>query len=149
MKKSIFTLAVLAFTSLTISTSFGQEPDKKTEKAKENLEEKRVDVVEAKVDLKYAQSADYQSFKQESEMKIKKNTESIDDLKIKILKNDEKFRTENQMRVGVLEQKNISLQKEMTDYKDEGLEKWDAFKHKFNYDLDELTKALKEFTILS
>jgi len=53
------------------------------------------------------------------------------------------------MRVGVLEQKNISLQKEMNDYKDEGLEKWTAFKNKFNFDLDELTKAIKDFTLLS
>jgi hypothetical protein len=149
MKKSIFTLTLLACTALTISTSYGQEPDKKTEKAKENLQEERLDVVEAKLELKDAQNVDFLSFKEESELKIKKNEESINDLKIKILKNDEKYRTENQVRIATLEQKNISLQKEITDYKDEGLEKWAAFKQKFNYDLDELTKALKDFTILS
>ena len=149
MKKTIFTLTLLACAALTTSNFYGQEPDKKTEKAKENLQEERLDVVEAKMDLKDAQNADYLSFKGESEIKFKKNEESINDLKIKILKNDEKFRTQDQMRVGVLEQKNISLQKEMNDYKDEGLEKWAAFKHKFNYDLDELTKAIKDFTFLS
>jgi uncharacterized protein YpmB len=149
MKKSIFTLTLLACAALPISYSYGQEPDKKTEKAKENLQEERLDVVEAKVDLKDAQNVDYLAFKEESEMKFKKNEESINDLKIKILKNDEKFRTQDQMRVGVLEQKNISLQKEMNDYKDEGLEKWTAFKNKFNYDLDELTKAIKDFSLLS
>ena len=149
MKKSIFTLALFACAVLPFSTSFGQETDKKTEKAKENLKEEKLDVVEAKVDLMAAQNVDYLSFKKESEIKFIKNGESINDLKIKILKNDEKFRTENQTRVSVLEQKNISLQKEMNDYKDEGLEKWAAFKQKFNYDMDELTKALKDFTILS
>ena len=142
-------MALFASAALPFSISYGQEPDKKTEKAKEDLKEEKLDVVEAKVELKDAQNTDYQSFKEESEIKIKKNGESINDLKIKILKNDEKFRTENQTRVSVLEQKNINLQKEMNDYKDEGLEKWAAFKHKFNYDMDELTKALKDFTILT
>ncbi len=149
MKKSIFTLTLLACAALPISNSYGQEPDKKTEKAKENLQEERLDVVEAKVDLKDAQNVDYLSFKEESEKTFKKNEEGINDLKIKILKNDEKYRTQDQMRVGVLEQKNISLQKEMNDYKDEGLEKWAAFKNKFSYDLDELTKAIKDFDTLS
>jgi len=149
MKKSIFTLALMAFSAITLSTSYGQEPDKKTEKAKENLQEERLDVVEAKVDLKEAQNVDYLSFKTESEVKFNKNQESINDLKIKILKNDEKYRTENQTRVVTLEQRNISLQKEIADYKDEGLEKWTAFKNKFNYDMDELIKAIKDFTILS
>jgi SMC interacting uncharacterized protein involved in chromosome segregation len=70
-------------------------------------------------------------------------------LKIKVLKTDEKFRTENQMRINVLEQKNIVLQKEMNDFNDESQEKWAAFKQKFTYDMDELVKALKDFTILS
>ena len=83
MKRSIFTLAVMACAALTISTSYGQEPDKKTEKAKENLQEERIDVVEAKQDLNKAQDKDYVSFMKESELQIKKNEESITDLKIK------------------------------------------------------------------
>lgn len=149
MKKAIFTLALILCAVLTFSTSYGQEPDKKTEKAKEDLKLEKLDVVVAKMELQEAQNKDYLAFKEESEAKFIKNTESIDDLKIKILKGDEKFRTENQTRVSVLEQKNISLQKGLNDYKDEGLEKWAAFKQKFNYDMDELTKALKEFTILT
>jgi hypothetical protein len=149
MKRSIFTLAVMACAALTISTTYGQEPDKKTEKAKENLQEERIDVVEAKQDLNTAQDKDYVSFMKESEMQIKKNEESITDLKIKILKIGEKYRAENQVRLSGLEQKNVNLQKEMTDYKDEGLEKWTAFKNKFNYDMADLVKALKDFTIVS
>jgi len=148
MKKSIFTLALLACMGLITSTSYGQEPDKKTVKAKEALNEEKVDVLEAKVELKDAQNTDYLEFKKESEKNILKNEASIDDLNIKILKNDEKFRTENQTRVNVLEQKNISLKNAMNDYKDEGPEKWAAFKQKFTYDMDELTKALKDFTVL-
>jgi len=149
MKKTIFTMAVMACMAFAFSTSYGQEPDKKTEKAKENLKDAKVEVLVAKQDLNEAQTAEIQAFKDESEIKIKKNDESITDLKIKILKNSEKEITTDQIRVNELEQKNVNLQKELTDYQYEGQEEWAAFKSKFNYDMDELIKALKDFTILS
>jgi hypothetical protein len=49
----------------------------------------------------------------------------------------------------VLEQKNMNLQKEMNEYVNDSSEKWEAFKAKFNLDMDELTKELKDFTILT
>jgi methylthioribose-1-phosphate isomerase len=149
MKKTIFTMAVMACMALAISTSYGQEPDKKTEKAKENLQEAKVEVAVAKVDLTEAQTADVQAFMKESEMKIKKNEESITDLKIKILKNSEREIEADQLRVSELEQKNVNLQKDLTDYVFVGQAEWAAFTAKFNYEMDELTKALKDFTILS
>jgi hypothetical protein len=149
MKKTIFTMAVMACMALAISTSYGQEPDKQTEKAKENLQEAKVEVAVAKLELTEAQTADINAFMKESEMKIKKNDESITDLKIKILKNSEKEIEADQLRVSELEQKNINLQKDLTDYVFVGQAEWVAFTAKFNYEMDELTKALKDFTILS
>jgi len=149
MKKTIFTMAVMACMALAISASYGQEPDKQTEKAKENLQEAKVEVAVAKLELTEAQTADINAFMKESEMKIKKNDESITDLKIKILKNSEKEIEADQLRVSELEQKNINLQKDLTDYVFVGQAEWVAFTAKFNYEMDELTKALKDFTILS
>jgi len=149
MRKTIYALTAMACMALTISTSFGQETDKKTEKAKENLQEAKVEVAVAKQDLTEAQTAEIKAFKEDAEQKIKKNDESITDLKIKVLKNSEKEIAPDQLRVGELEQKNIDLQKELTDYVYVGQEEWAAFKAKFNYNMDELTKALKDFTILS
>ena len=149
MKKTIFTMAVMACMALAISTSYGQEPDKQTEKAKENLQEAKVEVAVAKLDLTEAQTAEINAFMKESEMKIKKNDESITDLKIKILKNSEREIEADQLRVSELEQKNVNLQKDLTDYVFVGQAEWAAFTAKFNYEMDELTKALKDFTILS
>jgi len=142
-------MAVMACMALAISTSYGQEPDKKTEKAKENLQEAKVEVAVAKLDLTEAQTAEINAFMKESDMKIKKNDESIRDLKIRILKNSEKEIEADQLRVNELEQKNINLQKDLTDYVFVGQAEWAAFTAKFNYNMDELTKALKDFTILS
>jgi uncharacterized protein YeaO (DUF488 family) len=49
----------------------------------------------------------------------------------------------------VLEQKNMNLQKEMNEYVNDSSEKWEAFKARFNQDMNELEKALKDFTILT
>jgi hypothetical protein len=56
MKKSIFGLAIIAFMAGTVFTSSGQEPDKKSDKARENLKDAKKDVVDAKKDLKEAQN---------------------------------------------------------------------------------------------
>ncbi len=45
MKKSFLTLVVCALLAVTFSTAFGQEPDKKSAKARENLKDERKDVV--------------------------------------------------------------------------------------------------------
>jgi Flp pilus assembly protein CpaB len=55
MKKLVLSLAVVAFLAGTVSTSFGQVPDKQAVKARENLKEEKKDVVVAKQDLKIAQ----------------------------------------------------------------------------------------------
>lgn len=148
MKKTIFRFTALACMAFSILNLYGQETDKKTEKAKDNLQDAKIEVVEANQDLKVAQDVDFQEFKKESDKKFTKNKESISDLKIKILKIDEKNRAINQKRLDELELKNINLQKQLTDYKVEGPEKWATFKSKFNYEMDDLVKALKNFTIV-
>jgi hypothetical protein len=147
MRKTIFTLAVMVCMAFTISTSFGQEPDKKTEKAKENLQDEKKDVVAAQKDLTEAQNDDYLAFNKESDLRIKNNEKSIADLNDKISNIENKDKAKNQIRVNDLETKNFSLQKDLIDYKDEGQEKWATFKFKFNYDMVELEKALKDFTV--
>jgi ABC-type transport system involved in cytochrome bd biosynthesis fused ATPase/permease subunit len=74
MKKRLLTMAIITFMAVIISPSYGQEPDKKSVKARENLKEEQKDVVEAKRDLKEAQKdsiSEYQKFKRKSEMKIR------------------------------------------------------------------------------
>jgi hypothetical protein len=151
MKKKILFSAIIAFMAVSVSTSFGQEPDKKSEKARENLKEAKKDVVEAKKDLKEAQKdsvSDYQKFKKESELKIKNNEKSIADLKVKHSKMSEKENAVYQKKVSDLELKNQNLNKKLVGYKnDESQDKWVSFKAEFKHDMDELGKALKDFTV--
>jgi hypothetical protein len=64
MKKIILTMAVTAF--MASSVLYGQEPDRKSEKARENLKDAKQEVVIAKQYLKEAQkdsASEYQKFK--------------------------------------------------------------------------------------
>jgi hypothetical protein len=151
MKKLVLSLAVVAFLAGTISTSFGQVPDKQSVKARENLKEEKKDVVVAKQDLKVAQKdsvSEYQKLTKESDIKFKSNEKSIADLRAAITKNNSKEQATDQKKVSLLEDKNNSLKKELADYKVLGETQFTAFKSEYNRDQDQLAKELKDFKIL-
>jgi hypothetical protein len=134
----------------TLSTSFGQVPDKQSVKARENLKEEKKDVVVAKQDLKVAQKdsvSEYQKLTNESEVKFKNNEKSVTDLRAAIMKSNSPEMASNQKKVSILEEKNFNLKKELADYKVLGQTQFATFKTRFNRDLDELAKDLKDFKI--
>jgi len=150
MKKLVLSLAVVAFMAGTLSTSFGQVPDKQSVKARENLKEEKKDVVVAKQDLKVAQKdsvSEYQKLTNESEVKFKNNEKSVTDLRAAIMKSNSPEMASNQKKVSILEEKNFNLKKELADYKVLGQTQFATFKTRFNRDLDELAKDLKDFKI--
>jgi Ni/Co efflux regulator RcnB len=151
MKKLVLSLALVAFMAGTLSTSFGQVPDKQSVKARENLKEEKKDVVVAKKDLKVAQKdsiSEYQKLTKESEVKFKSNEKCITDLRAAITKSNSKAQATNQKKVSLLEEKNNNLRKELADYKVLGQTQFNTFKTEFNRDLDQLAKELKDFKIL-
>jgi hypothetical protein len=151
MKKLVLSLAVVAFLAGTISTSFGQVPDKQSVKARENLKEEKKDVVVAKQDLKVAQKdsvSEYQKLTKESDIKFKSNEKCIADLRAAITKNNSKEQATDQKKVSIMEDKNNSLKKELADYKVLGETQFTAFKTEYNRDQDQLAKELKDFKIL-
>ena len=150
MKKLFLSIAVIAFMAGSISTTFGQAPDKESVKARENLKEEKHDVVVAKKDLAIAQKdsvSEYQQLTKESDAKFKANEKSIIALRSDISKNNSKNQATDQKKVSLLEQKNNDLKRELADYKVEGQTKFSTFKSEFNRDLDELAKELKDFKI--
>jgi Ni/Co efflux regulator RcnB len=151
MKKLILCLAVAAFMAGTVSTSFGQVPDKQSVKARENLKEEKKDVVVAKKDLKVAEkdsTSAYQKLTKEFEVKFKNNEKSISDLRAAITKSNTKEQANDQKKVSLLEDKNNNLKKELADYKVLGDVQFNTFKTKLNSDMDQLAKEIKDFKIL-
>lgn len=151
MKKLILSLVAVAFIAGTVSTSFGQVPDKQSVKARENLKEEKKDVVEAKQDLKVAlkdSTAEYQLLTKESAIKFASNEKTIEELRATITKGNSKEMVNDQKKVNLLELKNNNLKKELADYKLDGQTKFPAFKAEFNRDLEQLSKELKDFKVL-
>jgi len=151
MKKLLLSLTVVAFLAGTLSTSFGQVPDKQAVKARENLKDEKKDVVVAKKDLAEAKKdsvTEYQTLTKESNLKFKANEKSIADLRTAITKSNSKVMATDQQKVSLLEDKNNSLKKELADYKELGQTKFTAFKTEFNRDLTQLAKEIKDFKIL-
>jgi hypothetical protein len=150
MKKLFLSLVAIAFLAGTVSTTFGQVPDKESVKARENLKEEKKDVVVAKQDLKAAQKdsvSEYQKLTKESEIKFKNNEKSIADLRTSITKSNSKEIATDQKKVSLLEVKNNNLKQELADYKVLGQTQFNTFKTRFNRDLDQLAKELKDFKI--
>ena len=135
MKKPILTMALLAFMVGTISTSFGQNPDKKLVFAGKNIQDVQKDANPA-----------FQNFRKESEQRIKNVDNGIGDLKIKFYKSKIKDKEAYQDNLNAIEQKNDDLKKKLTDFNSKDQKDRSSFKIEFNRELDELGKALKDFT---
>jgi len=135
MKKAILTLAVFALTTATISTSYGQNPDKKSVKTSENIQGTPKGAI-----------SEYQNFKQESEVKIKSLDNRIGDLKVYFYQNKIKNKEAFQNNLNLLEQKNDDLKKKLVNnVQDQN--NFTSFKLEFNHDMDEIGKSLKDFII--
>ncbi len=121
---------------------------KKVEDAREDLQTANDEVSDAQLDLfqaKQDSSDDYQEYKKESEARIKEYDKSIAELKMKIANEKKYSRTEYQKLVAGLEQKNAELKKSLNEYKEDGQDKWQSFKTKFNSDMDGLGKSISNF----
>jgi hypothetical protein len=137
MKRIILTIAIIAFVAGTISTSYGQEPDKRSEKARTKLQAAQKDSI----------TTVYETLKKESEIRFNKNEGSIAEFKASIVNEKKKIRSKDESKVADLEQKNNNLKKKLNDYKVEGKENWTIFKAGFNQDMDNLNKSLNDLSV--
>ncbi|OFY85528.1 MAG: hypothetical protein A3F72_10160 [Bacteroidetes bacterium RIFCSPLOWO2_12_FULL_35_15] len=137
MIKKILILAIIGLFEISIITAC-RPSEKKEEGSKENVSESEI---AAKAKEEWIQ------FKSEAEVRINNNKEQLAILKEKMVTTDLKVRVEANKMVDQLEQKNNELNKNLTEYKEEGVEKWMKFKEEFNHDMDELVKAIKDLTV--
>jgi hypothetical protein len=137
MKKLILTMAIITFIAGTISTSYGQEPDKRSEKARTKLQAAQKDSI----------NPFYETFKKESEIKFKNNDGNIAEFKASIVNERRRIKSKDESKVADLEQKNNYLKKKLEDYKVEGKENWVIFKAGFNQDMDNLSKSLNDLSV--
>ena len=115
----------------------------KVEKAETEVQEANENLVDAKAEYQ----ADVEKFKAETALKIAENAQSIADFNARIASDKKEAKAEYKEKIAALELKNTDMQKKIADYKADGKDGWAKFKEEFNHDMDELGKALKDFTI--
>jgi chromosome segregation ATPase len=145
MKNSILKLIIPVIMTGTILTGC-QTQAEKVENAKEKVQDEKIDLNQAKSELKMVERDsinEYQQFKNESEVKITAYEKEIADLKVRIANEKKYDNAIMEKKLAVLEQKNKDMKKRLENYKDESKDKWSSFKNEFNHDMEELGKALR------
>ncbi len=142
MKKVILAIMISGLMLAGVLTGCNS-PSKKVEKAEENLNEAKQELSQAQ----YDSVADYEQFKKESEDRINNNEKLIDAFKKRMITDKKQLKAEDQKIIDNLEQKNIDMRKKIEEYKENGKDKWSAFKVEFTHDMDELGNALKDLTV--
>ena len=152
MKKLFLSIAVITFIAGTVSVSLGQEPVKQTDKSQDTLKiEKNIVIVPEQelVVTRIDSVTDYQNLTKASEFRFIENDKSIADLKLNNTTMDAMKKSAKSKEIDLLEQKNISLRKELTFYKEDCKVEWKTFKNQFNLDMDKLTQDLKDMKNLA
>jgi len=151
MKKTTFTLAVATmfmagslFTGCQTSAQKEQAAQDKVDAAQGKLDEAQynADAVEQKV----ATAEQFQTFKLETELKIKNNEVLIAETKLKMKRPGSAIDESYANKIDSLELKNQNMTSRIKDYEKTHSD-WETFKTEFNHDMDELGKALKDLTV--
>lgn len=113
--------------------------------AKDKLKRAKKEVKDAKYKLNMALAETINKI--ESKKKEIKETQSnlINDSETHSVLNIEKIKLKYDEAIVGLELKKNKIKKEIEEYKIEGAENWDSFKHKLNHELEELGTAFKGF----
>ncbi len=145
-------MSLLAIIVTTGLLSCNNSPEKKAEivtEAKEDLAEAKDDVIEAKKDLyKAIQDSlkDYNSFKTEAEVKINAFDNKIAELKLIVQLEKNPLRATQENLINEFTLRSSKLKSSIIEYNEIGNDNWTAFKKRYNYEMDELGKAISSLT---
>lgn len=147
MKKSIFIIAVtIMFMAGAIFTGC-ESSDQKVEDAKINVQNAKQDLKAAQNEAqKTASAEEWKTFKSASETKIKDNEALIAEFKEKMKTSGKKLDAVYAKNIDALEQKNRDMKYKIDAY-EKSQSDWESFKREFNHDMDEIGKALKDLTV--
>ncbi|MDB5284846.1 MAG: hypothetical protein JWO06_3921 [Bacteroidota bacterium] len=140
MKKSVYALALGTIIAGMTLTSCGSK-EQKLDDAKQNLQDAKEEVKVAEKQL----NPEYVSYRAEEEQKITANETRITELRTKINKPGKAPLDDwRKKRIDELEQKNAELRSRLYGYEKERSD-WEAFKSKFNSDMDKLGDDFRDF----
>jgi len=137
-------------------------PDKKVEKAQEDVQDAKKELAEAKQEASHdntmsnadhaamdhtatAPMSDYQKFKADMQAKINENQREIDSMRVKMANEKKDKKERMNKKIDKIEKENAELRDRINNYPEEkDASKWESFKREFNHDMDELGAAMKD-----
>jgi hypothetical protein len=151
MKRTIFFLSVIIALMAGAIFTGCQSSVQKQEAAKAKVQDARQDLNEAQKDAnaigqEVATAEEWETFKKESEVKIRANEVRITELNVKMKKPGETFDELYAKKIADLELQNKEMKSRLTAY-EKSQTNWESFKREFNHDMDEIGKALRDLTI--
>jgi len=124
------------------------------EEVAEAKQEAREEVAEATHELNVAtQEAradwleNWATFKRETDERMTAIDRRISELRLEVARVDVRYQDEYNKRIDDVERMNNELRARVSDYKDEGDVKWEAFKAEVARDLDALDTAVKNIVV--
>jgi chromosome segregation ATPase len=118
-----------------------QSKEQKVEDAQQNVNDAKEQLKDAKREL----NAEYPAYKKDMEEKIAANENRIVELKEKLDKPVKAPLDDwRRQKIADLEKRNAELRSRLYGYEQERSD-WEAFKSKFNHDMDDLSNAFRDF----
>ena len=143
MKKTILSTVMIVSMTLIMLTGCTSS-SKKVKFAKENVAYAKENVVDANQKLNQAVLDSVQDYKKHTEEKLLDNEKSLALYKGKIASEKIENRAKFQKEWAALAKRNEQMKQKLENYSEEKDGKWETFKKKFDYDMDELGKSFKE-----
>ena len=150
MKKTILNLALTTFIAGTVLVGC-QDATKKEAEAKENVENARADLDDAKDELSEARRAateqEWKAFKDSTNATIAKNEVRIAEMKADLKNKGKSIDDQYAMKIKELEEKNKEIKGKVQMYQNDANSDWESFKEEYNHDMKDLGNSLKTFTV--
>ena len=112
----------------------------KIENAKDKIADGQEDLQQAIADS----VADYNKFREETDLRIRENEKSIAEYRLRISKEKAEARADYEKRIATLETRNSDMRRRLDEFKQDGRRNWQEFKTEFNKDMDELGTSIKD-----
>lgn len=150
MKKIIYSIgaaciATLIFTACQPSTQKADETQADVESVKQDLQDVKDDTKQNAINI--ANAAELKAYKSSSKTTIDNYETRIAQLNEEIKRSGRTIDAVYEERINALEQRNKDLKAKMEAYETNQSD-WITFKTEYDNNIDELGKALKDFTII-
>ncbi len=125
-----------------------KSPGERVEDSQEDLEKAKTEQVEATEkyqEVKNDTASDYAVLKAQTQKVIADNNKRIAEFKVKLVTESSANQKKLQVKIDTLDARNNRLERDLDNYKEEGKDKWNAFKTRVQRSVDDINKDIDDY----